>query len=113
MVAVYHQGGGRLPAKNLYGSDKASIKIVALNKQHVGQLWTDMVFLQAQQQKEGEKRILNAKNESKKGGCNEERNMKVKSGEKIKCLGKKDNMQERHIGSWGNESDAGKDSLVM
>jgi hypothetical protein len=39
--------------------------------------------------------------------------MKVKSGEKIKCLGKKDNMQERHIGSWGNESDAGKDSLVM
>ena len=27
--------------------------------------------------------------------------MNVKSGEKIKCLSKKDNIQERHIGSLG------------
>jgi len=51
--------------------------------------------------KRGEKRILNGNNESKKGGCNEERNMKVKSGEKIERLSRKHNIQERHIRSWG------------
>jgi len=37
--------------------------------------------------------------------------MKVKSGEKIKCLNKKDNMQERHIGSW--EMKAMKERIAL
>jgi hypothetical protein len=49
--------------------------------------------------KRGREKILNRNNEWKKGGCNEERNVDVKSGEKIKCISKTDKIQERHIGS--------------